>query len=102
MSKPYYNSTAEMFQERLERRLIPTPTIPPKYQATCDEELKSSSISYCNASILEQSKSLVSWSIAADSLDLSAAVFTEHELKEEQIYISLKGHTPQNGRSFGR
>ena len=78
------------------RKMFNTHTIPLKYQATCEEELKRSSISYCDASILEQSKYLVSWLVAADSLELSATVFTEHDLKAEQSFISLKGRTPQN------
>ena len=39
----------------------------------------------------------MSWSVAGDSSESAAAVFSEHELKVEQSCLSLKGRTPQNG-----
>ena len=97
ISKPNTNSTAEVYNQRLQRCLIPNTTKPFKQQATCENEFKSSSILYCDASNLDISKPLVSWPVPHDSSDPVSTVFTEHELKLEQSCKSLKGHTSQNG-----
>ena len=97
ISKPNTNSTAEVYKQRLLTCSIPNTTKPFKLQATCENEFKSSSRLYCDASNLDRSKPLVSWPVLHDSSEPVSTVFTEHELKLQQSCKSLKGHTAQNG-----
>ena len=97
ISKTNTNSTAEVYNQRLQRCLIPNTTKPFKQQATCENDFKSSSILYYDASNLDISKPLVSWPVPHDSSDTPSTVVTEHDHKLEQSCKSFKGHTSQNG-----
>ena len=97
ISKPNTNSTAEVYKQRLLTCSIPNTTKPFKLQATCENEFKSSSRLYCDASNLDRSKPLVSWPVLHDSSKSVSTVFTEHDLKLQQSCKSLKGHISQHG-----
>ena len=104
MSTQYPKQTAtEVFKQRLQNSSPSSITKLSKHKANCRNVLKPSSILCPDARDLDHSSSSVSWPVATNSSELTAAVSMESfELQKEQSCVSFRGRVPLKGPTISQ